>query len=141
MTAIENKDAFVLKIWVVEVIFLNPVVGHRGKADTHTSHPPTSGGICYVKRSAGKTTYWRLEPCTSCAGIGRAACSRADIFRERSGVAITMEERVFRTPACNGVLPGLVMLQNLPSLVAALVLNPSPGAMVLDMCASPGGER
>lgn len=32
------------------------------------------------------------------------------------------------------------MLQNLPSVVAALALSPTPGSRVLDMCASPGGK-
>jgi hypothetical protein len=32
------------------------------------------------------------------------------------------------------------MLQNLPSIVAALVLAPLPGSRVLDMCAAPGGK-
>lgn len=39
-----------------------------------------------------------------------------------------------------GQLQGLVMLQNLPSIVAALALNPHPGSRVLDMCAAPGGK-
>jgi hypothetical protein len=34
-----------------------------------------------------------------------------------------------------GSLKGHVMLQNLPSIVAAQVLNPQPGSRVLDMCA------
>lgn len=32
------------------------------------------------------------------------------------------------------------MLQNLPSVVAALALAPTPGSKVLDMCAAPGGK-
>jgi 16S rRNA C967 or C1407 C5-methylase (RsmB/RsmF family) len=32
------------------------------------------------------------------------------------------------------------MLQNLPSVVAGVVLNPKPGSRVLDMCAAPGGK-
>ena len=32
------------------------------------------------------------------------------------------------------------MLQSLASYVAALVLAPSPGSRVLDMCAAPGGK-
>ena len=32
------------------------------------------------------------------------------------------------------------MLQNLPSVVAALALAPQPGSSVLDMCAAPGGK-
>jgi 16S rRNA methyltransferase RsmB/F len=34
----------------------------------------------------------------------------------------------------------MAMLQNLPSIVAALVLAPQPGWRVLDMCAAPGGK-
>lgn len=40
----------------------------------------------------------------------------------------------------SGVLPGMVTLQNLPSAVAAMVLDPKPGWRVLDMCAAPGGK-
>ena len=32
------------------------------------------------------------------------------------------------------------MLQNLPSIVAAQVMNPQSGWKVLDMCAAPGGK-
>ena len=32
------------------------------------------------------------------------------------------------------------MLQSLASYVAALVLGPSPGSRILDMCAAPGGK-
>lgn len=39
-----------------------------------------------------------------------------------------------------GALLGHIMLQNLPSLVAALALDPAPGSRVLDMCAAPGGK-
>jgi 16S rRNA C967 or C1407 C5-methylase (RsmB/RsmF family) len=40
-----------------------------------------------------------------------------------------------------GVLRGQVMLQALPCIVAAQVLDPAPGSQVLDMCAAPGGKR
>ena len=32
------------------------------------------------------------------------------------------------------------MLQNLPSVAAALALSPAPGSRVIDMCAAPGGK-
>ena len=35
-------------------------------------------------------------------GLGRAAVSRADMFRQESGVAVVLEERVFRNPSYNG---------------------------------------
>lgn len=39
-----------------------------------------------------------------------------------------------------GVLPGEVLLQSLPCVVAAQALDPQPGSQVLDMCAAPGGK-
>jgi 16S rRNA C967 or C1407 C5-methylase (RsmB/RsmF family) len=38
------------------------------------------------------------------------------------------------------VLEGEIFLQNLPSVVAARVLDPQPGERILDMCAAPGGK-
>ena len=35
-------------------------------------------------------------------GLGRCELNRAEFFQERSGLAITMLERVFRTPGCGG---------------------------------------
>ena len=75
-----------------------------------------------------------------CAGLGRAQVSRKDMFRLQSGIAFKLEQPVFRTIPCNGILYGSVMAQNLPSLVAAHVLGPPTGSRVLDMCAAPGGK-
>ncbi len=61
------------------------------------------------------------------------------MFKETSGIGVEMTDRVFRLQPCHGMLPGLGMLQNLPSAVVAHVLAPVPGSQVLDMCASPGG--
>ena len=62
------------------------------------------------------------------------------MFKQDSGSGVEMCDRVFRLQPCHGLLPGLGMLQNLPSAVVAHVLNPAPGSCVLDMCASPGGK-
>lgn len=72
-------------------------------------------------------------------GKGTAGFSRQDMFKQPSGVGVHMTHRVFCLDPCHGLLPGLGMLQNLPSAVVAHVLNPAPGSTVLDMCASPGG--
>ncbi len=53
-------------------------------------------------------------------------------------IAVSMVERVYETLPLNGILPGLIYLQNLPSMVVSHVLNPQPGETILDMCASPG---
>ncbi|GFR42949.1 hypothetical protein Agub_g3838, partial [Astrephomene gubernaculifera] len=73
-------------------------------------------------------------------GLARAAMSRQEMFRVREGLALQLVEPVFRVPPVTGLPPGWVMLQNLPSLVAALALSPDPGSRVLDMCAAPGGK-
>ena len=72
-------------------------------------------------------------------GKGIAGFSRQDMFKQPSGVGVHMTQRVFSLQPCHGLLPGLGMLQNLPSAVVAHVLDPAPGSRVLDMCASPGG--
>ncbi|GLI63582.1 hypothetical protein VaNZ11_006585 [Volvox africanus] len=73
-------------------------------------------------------------------GVARAALGRRAMFRAHEGLALHMERRLYDVPSCNGLLRGEVMLQALPSIVAAQVLNPRPGTSVLDMCAAPGGK-
>eukprot|EP00798_Chlamydomonas_sp_ICE-L_P021806 gene21806-28827_t len=69
-------------------------------------------------------------------GVGRTAVCRSEMFRLASGLGVAMDNPVFLVPSCSG-LEGKVMLQNLPSVVAALALCPKPGSQVLDMCAAP----
>ncbi|KAG8087165.1 hypothetical protein GUJ93_ZPchr0010g9490 [Zizania palustris] len=73
-------------------------------------------------------------------GQGITAMSRSGIFRVLHGVAVEMTERVYRLPSFNDVLEGEIFLQNLPSVVAANVLDPQQGERILDMCAAPGGK-
>ncbi|CAO2168861.1 unnamed protein product [Urochloa humidicola] len=73
-------------------------------------------------------------------GQGIAAMSRSGIFRVPHGIAVEMTERVYKLPSFNDVLEGEIFLQNLPSVVAACVLDPQPGERILDMCAAPGGK-
>jgi hypothetical protein len=74
--------------------------------------------------------------------IGRAVLCvpRAQLFKLQRGVAFRMVQRQFDMPPTEGMLEGEVVLQNLPSVVAAHALNPPPGSTVLDMCAAPGGK-
>eukprot|EP00873_Tetraselmis_striata_P041919 jgi/Tetstr1/462183/TSEL_007247.t3 len=80
------------------------------------------------------------EQATVFIGVGRTAMGRSEMFRKSRGLAVEMTQPVFAIPSGAGLLPGQVMLQNLPSIVAAAVLAPPPGACVLDMCAAPGGK-
>lgn len=59
-----------------------------------------------------------------------------------SGVAVRIKETTSGCPVLgNNCLPkGAALLQNLPSVACVHVLNPKPGDVVLDMCASPGNK-
>ncbi|KAJ9563516.1 hypothetical protein OSB04_008676 [Centaurea solstitialis] len=73
-------------------------------------------------------------------GQGITTMSRAGIFRGLSGLGVDMTDRVFRLASFNDVLKGDIFLQNLPSIIAAHVLDPQEGERILDMCAAPGGK-
>ncbi|GAB2284905.1 hypothetical protein Dimus_019358 [Dionaea muscipula] len=73
-------------------------------------------------------------------GRGTSVLSRAGIFRALEGEAIRVTSRVFDLPSLNNVLEGEIFLQNLPSIIAAHVLDPQKGERILDMCAAPGGK-
>lgn len=59
-----------------------------------------------------------------------------------SGIAVQITATVSKVPSIgDSYLPaGRAMLQNLPSVICAHVLNPLPGEKVLDMCAAPGNK-
>ena len=38
--------------------------------------------------------------------MGRAELSRTELFREAGGLAVSMQQRVFRTPGCGGEREG-----------------------------------
>lgn len=73
-------------------------------------------------------------------GQGTTTLSRAGIFRVAQGVAVDMNNRVFRLPSFNDVLEGEIFLQNLPSIITVHALDPQQGERILDMCAAPGGK-
>lgn len=73
-------------------------------------------------------------------GQGTTMFSRSGIFRASEGLAVDMNNRVFQLPSFNDLLEGEIFLQNLPSIIAAHVLDPQQGERILDMCAAPGGK-
>ncbi|EPS65803.1 hypothetical protein M569_08974, partial [Genlisea aurea] len=73
-------------------------------------------------------------------GQGNSMLSRAGLFRVSQGLAIDMKKRVFDLPSFYDVLEGEIFLQNLPSIIAAHVLDPREGEKIFDMCAAPGGK-
>ncbi|KAI8106699.1 hypothetical protein M9434_001353 [Picochlorum sp. BPE23] len=74
-------------------------------------------------------------------GVGVLACSRKEIVTSGRGLAVRMVDRVFSLPSLGSdFMKGDIMVQNLPSVIAAATLDPTPGSRVLDMCAAPGGK-
>lgn len=73
-------------------------------------------------------------------GQGATMMSRAGIFRASGGIAVDMNNRVFKLPSFHDVLEGEIFLQNLPSIVTAHALDPQHDERILDMCAAPGGK-
>eukprot|EP01060_Flectonema_neradi_P003681 TRINITY_DN12387_c0_g1_i4.p1 TRINITY_DN12387_c0_g1~~TRINITY_DN12387_c0_g1_i4.p1 ORF type:complete len:389 (+),score=67.12 TRINITY_DN12387_c0_g1_i4:831-1997(+) len=74
-------------------------------------------------------------------GSGKALMSRADILKKgSSGIAIEVTEKIVSHPAMDKVLSDSCILQNVPSMVPPILLNPMKGEKVLDMCAAPGGK-
>lgn len=78
-------------------------------------------------------------------GIGVTRCSRREMFTKSRGVAVEMScHPVDRAgpvllPLSN-VMTDKFMMQNLPSIVVAHVLDPQPGEVIIDLCSAPGGK-
>ena len=74
-------------------------------------------------------------------GQGTAVVSRTELFTASKGLGIRVTHRVGpQAPPFNGLLPGIIFPQNLPSLLVGHILSPLPGSSVIDLCACPGGK-
>ncbi|KAL0883162.1 hypothetical protein ABMA27_016608 [Loxostege sticticalis] len=78
-------------------------------------------------------------------GTGVLRMLRQDLFDngvQPSGIAIETLLPVSRLPVVNETIcpPGVLLLQNLPSIVCGWVLNALPNENILDMCAAPGNK-
>jgi 16S rRNA C967 or C1407 C5-methylase (RsmB/RsmF family)/predicted ribosome-associated RNA-binding protein Tma20 len=88
-------------------------------------------------------------------GLGEARCSRADMFIQESGLAVSMFNSIAHSlsgtqkystragplsPPMNGILSNKMMLQNLPSILVAHVLEPREADIIADLCCCPGGK-
>ncbi|XP_018310139.1 putative methyltransferase NSUN6 [Mycetomoellerius zeteki] len=80
-------------------------------------------------------------------GNGILRQTRKELFckaaRNPRGITIIMTDVISRVPQLNvnnEFLRPHALLQNLPSIVCSLVLNPQPGETILDMCAAPGNK-
>lgn len=78
-------------------------------------------------------------------GIGRVKMQRYQLFSSNSGakgVAVEMLQTVSGVPSIGDtcIPTGKALLQNLPSIVCSLVLDPKTHEFILDMCAAPGNK-
>lgn len=78
-------------------------------------------------------------------GLGVARRSRTEMFTNNKGVAVEMsccpEQRAGPAlPPLSGIMSGKFMMQNLPSILVAHVLDPQPGDVIIDLCSAPGGK-
>nr|XP_012214563.1 PREDICTED: putative methyltransferase NSUN6 [Linepithema humile] len=80
-------------------------------------------------------------------GNGILRQTRKELFGKAAknprGIAIIMTDVISRVPQLNVNDESLrphALLQNLPSIICSLVLNPQPGETILDMCAAPGNK-
>ena len=91
-------------------------------------------------------------------GLGKAECTRAQMFNQSAGLAVTMFNNIMHSskdnvtgiefstkagpllPSMNGILSNKIMLQNLPSILVAHALNPRRKDVIVDLCCAPGGK-
>ncbi|XP_063825565.1 tRNA (cytosine(72)-C(5))-methyltransferase NSUN6 isoform X1 [Ostrinia nubilalis] len=78
-------------------------------------------------------------------GTGVLKMLRRDLFDngvQPSGIAIETLLPASRLPVVNETIcpPGVLLLQNLPSIVCGWVVNALPHELILDMCAAPGNK-
>nr|XP_023022955.1 putative methyltransferase NSUN6 [Leptinotarsa decemlineata] len=78
-------------------------------------------------------------------GNGIVKMRRHQLFGENvipTGIAVQVTETISGCPPLKDdfIPSGWALLQNLPSVLCVLALNPKPNEIVIDMCASPGNK-
>uniref|UniRef100_A0A1I8NU64 SAM-dependent MTase RsmB/NOP-type domain-containing protein n=1 Tax=Stomoxys calcitrans TaxID=35570 RepID=A0A1I8NU64_STOCA len=76
-------------------------------------------------------------------GQGKVLMQRYQIFRNEgpsAGVAVKMLSTISGVPSIGDLSSSEALLQNLPSIICARILNPQEGEIVLDMCSAPGNK-
>jgi 16S rRNA C967 or C1407 C5-methylase (RsmB/RsmF family) len=124
---LRGSDAFAKGVMAASTDFK---VGDKVCVTVDLDHKTTRGSK--IKNHNGRRVY---------IGQGEVTMGRAQIFTAESGLALKMLERVCTdAPPMNNVLPGLIYVQNLPSIVVPHLLDPKPGETIIDLCAGPGGK-
>ena len=76
-------------------------------------------------------------------GYGIARLSNKEMGKGHKGLAVEVLKSRFKMPPIRDLpeyLQGLFYDQSIPAMLASIVLEPSPGDVIVDMCAAPGGK-
>lgn len=74
---------------------------------------------------------------------GTSAIDWEDIYRLKNGLAVIIEDSVYRSPKIRelpGFNEGYIYSQSIPSIWVSEIADPSPGSIIIDMNAAPGGK-
>jgi len=75
--------------------------------------------------------------------VGTAVLSGAEMERRSSGLAVKITRSLFKCISLRELEAyslGLIYEQSIPAMLTSLILGPSPGDVIVDMCAAPGGK-
>ncbi|MHA1607715.1 MAG: RsmB/NOP family class I SAM-dependent RNA methyltransferase [Candidatus Freyarchaeota archaeon] len=74
---------------------------------------------------------------------GIATMSANEMLTLKRGIAVKVVKSLYKVPSIRNTIlhdGGYVYEQSLPAILTSKILDPKPGEVVVDMCASPGGK-
>ncbi len=127
----------------------------------HLDYKKDSNGMIFPTIRRGVVIDHYLGHCVF-LGIGQVTCTRAEMFNQTKGLGVEMLNGIFKqsqkgddsstqekyyttragplSPPMNDILSSKIMLQNLPSILVAHILQPKPKEIIIDLCCAPGGK-
>ena len=75
--------------------------------------------------------------------VGIAVMDGKEMVKLKRGLAVKIERSIYKSISLRELEEyeqGLIYEQSVPAILTSLILNPSPGDIILDMCAAPGGK-
>ncbi len=100
-------------------------------------------GVLYAEGVSRGDKVTVVGPNGEPVAVGTAVMSWEEVKARRKGIAVRVEASLYqaiRVSELPGYDRGLVYGQSLPSMYASRILDPSPGELVVDMNAAPGGK-
>lgn len=74
---------------------------------------------------------------------GIAMQDEKEIFNNRKGIAVKIFESIYHSAPIRNLDEynlGKIYEQSIPAMLTSIILEPNPGEIIVDMCASPGGK-